>query len=176
MSIENKSQRTFKKVLLLGILGIFLLGMQSCAGEPESTEGTAMEVIPGTTFQHEGNLTFYYGDSLKTEIQIEIAETEGAITQGLMHRRSMDFDGGMLFIFSDNVIRSFWMKNTIIPLDIIYVSEDMKIVSIKDHTTPYSTDPVPSDGKIAKYVIEVNSGFAGKYGLKEGDMISFERL
>jgi hypothetical protein len=159
----------------LGILGILVLGTQGCASEPENTNQVTA-VIAGTTFQHEGNLTFNYGDSSKTDIKIEIAETEGAITQGLMHRKSMDFDKGMLFIFPDNDARSFWMKNTIIPLDILFVSEDMKIVAVKDHTTPYSTDSVPSDNKQAKYVIEVNAGFAGKFGIKVGDVVSFERL
>jgi hypothetical protein len=172
-----KKQKSWSNsVLLLGVLGILVSGIQGCASEPESTNQSTTEVIAGTTFQHEGNLIFHYGDSSKIDVLIEIAETEGAIAQGLMHRKSMDFDKGMLFIFSDNDTRSFWMKNTIIPLDIIFVSEDMKIVAVKDHTKPYSTESVPSNGKQAKYVIEVNAGFSGKFGIKEGNSISFERL
>jgi uncharacterized membrane protein (UPF0127 family) len=180
MSIRNKKQQRFSRytasLLLSGILGIGLFGVVSCANEAENTTQMTTEVIAGTTFQHEGNLTFYYGDSSETNIKIEIAETEGAITQGLMYRKSMDFDKGMLFIFPDSDTRSFWMKNTIIPLDIIFVGEDMKIVAVKDHTTPYSTDSVPSDNKQAKYVIEVNAGFAGKFGINVGDSVSVGRL
>ena len=82
----------------------------------------------------------------------------------------------MLFDYDDEDIHSFWMKNTIIPLDIIYVDAEFNIVAVKDHTTPYSTASVPSDGKAAKYVVEVNAGFAAKYGLTVGDKMSFERL
>ncbi|MFK7946465.1 MAG: DUF192 domain-containing protein [Saprospiraceae bacterium] len=162
---------------VLVAFGIFtLVGITGCASEETSSQQTEQEVMPGTTFEHEGNLSFLKGDSAITAIAIEIAETEGAITQGLMHRKSMSFNKGMLFIFPDSEERSFWMKNTIIPLDIIYVNDKLEIVSIKSHTTPFSTDSVPSDGKAAKYVIEVNAGFAGKYGIQEGDLVSFERL
>ena len=180
MSIKNKNcqrnRRFIFSLLLSSVLGLGLLSFESCANETESATQTTSEIIAGTTFEHEGNLTFHHGDSAKTDIKIEIAETEGAITQGLMHRKSMDFDKGMLFIFPDSDTRSFWMKNTIIPLDIIFVSETMEIVAIKDHTTPYSTASVPSDDKQAKYVIEVNAGFTGNVGIKVGDTVSFERL
>lgn len=178
MSIKkNKNQQHFAFTRLLStILITSLFGIIGCTNEPEPTTQTTTEAIAGTTFQHEGNLTFHHGDSATTDIEIEIAETEGAITQGLMHRKSMDFNKGMLFIFPDSDTRSFWMKNTIIPLDIIFVSEEMTIVAIKDHTTPYSTESVPSDGKQAKYVIEVNAGFTGNIGIKVGDTVTFNRL
>lgn len=173
---ENWINRAIYSVLV--IFGVFImLGISGCASEEASSEiPTQQEVIPGTIFEHEGNLNFMKGDTVITTIAIEIAETEGAITQGLMHRKSMSFNKGMLFIFPNNEERSFWMKNTIIPLDIIYINSDLEIVSIKDHTTPFSTDSVPSDGKAAQYVVEVNAGFAGKYGIKEGDSIDFKRL
>jgi uncharacterized protein len=160
----------------LAVLSVIYFG--GCKDEmPTASQQQAeTEKIAGTTFEHEGNLTFLKGDSTATVIEIEIAETEGAITQGLMHRESMDFNRGMLFIFPDNEVRSFWMKNTIIPLDIIYVASDFSIVAVKDHTTPYSMASVPSDGKPAQYVVEVNAGFAAKYGLTVGDKMSFTRL
>lgn len=181
MTSKDNRQKSNVKISIYGILiafGIFaLVGITGCASEPSSSDSqTQQEIIPGTTFEHEGNLTFTRSDSAITDIAIEIAETEGSITQGLMHRKSMPFNQGMLFIFPDSEVRSFWMKNTIIPLDIIYVNSDLEIVAIKDHTTPFSTDSVPSDDKEAKYVVEVNAGFAGKYGIKEGDKVSFERL
>lgn len=174
--IRMNSQNQIKGSNLLHVfvtLILLIIIVSGCKNEPDNVD---QEVIPGTTFQHEGNLKFYSGDSLEVPIEIEIAETEGAITQGLMHRKSMDFNRGMLFIFPDNEVRSFWMKNTIIPLDIIYVSENMKIVAIKDHTTPYTTTSIPSNNRKAKYVVEVNAGFAGKYGIKVGDSINFNRL
>lgn len=181
-SKDNKQKSSVKLMYsLLVAFGIFtLIGLIGCENEPSNDDNnnqTQQETtMPGTTFIHEGNLTFRIGDSAVTEIEIEIADTEGTITQGLMHRKSMPFNQGMLFIFPDSEPRSFWMKNTVIPLDIIYVSSDLEIVSIKDHTTPFSTDSVPSDNKSAKFVIEVNAGFAGKFGIKEGHMVSFEQF
>lgn len=173
------SKASNQKKWIQGAIYLLLVGfvwtLNSCASEESSSEPIET-IIPGTTFEHEGNLIFQYGDSATTEIKIEIAETEGAITQGLMHRKSMAFDKGMLFIFPNSETRSFWMKNTIIPLDIIYINEAKEIVSIRDHTTPYSTTSIPSDDKEAKYVVEVNAGFAGKFGLKEGDKMDFSRL
>lgn len=183
MTSKDKTKELLVKISTYSVyacLTLFLLvGFSRCSdGEPSSDnkKTTKVEVIPGTTFEHEGNLNFINTDSITTSIEIEIAETDGAINQGLMHRKSMSFNKGMLFIFPDNTTRSFWMKNTIIPLDIIYVNNDFEIVAIKDHTTPFSEASVSSDGKPAKYVVEVNAGFAGKYGIKEGDKISFERL
>ena len=178
-SKTNRPQLNIKIFVpsVLIAFGILILGMFSCVSKAPSSEKTTQEEVNSEiTFEQEGNLTFTREDSVITDIAIEIAETEAAITQGLMYRKSMSFDKGMLFIFPNSETRSFWMKNTSIPLDIIYVNSNMEIVSIKSHTTPFSTDSVPSDGKVAQYVVEVNAGFAGKYGIREGDKISFERL
>jgi uncharacterized membrane protein (UPF0127 family) len=180
--MKNQASKSWSSfVLQLSILAILSLGiLQSCANEESSETSKSSKPLPGTTFEQEGNLTFYTGEiqdsTILTEIKIEIAETEGAITQGLMHRSSMDFDKGMLFIFDDNVARSFWMKNTIISLDIIFIDINNKIVAIKENTTPYSEAQVTSNNIPAKYVLEVNAGFASKYSIKEGFEISFKRI
>ncbi len=82
---------------------------------------------------------------------------------------------GMLFVFEDATPRSFWMKNTYISLDIIYVDADKKIVSIQKSAVPLSEESLPSY-KDAMYVVEVNAGFTDKYNIKEGDQISFKEL
>lgn len=177
ISTQKKwNSSTYIMLIFIGIVGI--LGFQSCANETESSESDdeSENTLAGTTFKHEGNLTFYIGDSTTVEIEIEIADTEGSINQGMMNRTSMRFDRGMLFIFDNSETRSFWMKNTIVSLDIIYVSEELEIVSIKPNTTPYSETSISSDGKVAKYVVEVNAGFAAKYGIKVGNKISYSRL
>jgi len=169
-------------VFQLFIFSILSFGiLQSCGNEESSETSSTRKALPGTAFEHEGNL--YFGisdgenlDSGTVEIKIEIAETEGAITQGLMNRTSMDFDKGMLFIFDDNRERSFWMKNTIISLDIIFIDINNKIVAIKERTTPYSEAQVTSNNIPAKYVLEVNAGFASKHGIQVGNEISFERI
>jgi uncharacterized membrane protein (UPF0127 family) len=123
-------------------------------------------------FVKEGEVTFFKADEIVKSIDIEIANTENEIKQGLMFRQKMDEDKGMLFVFPDMQPRGFWMKNTFIPLDIIYVDADKTIVSIQKNTTPLSEQDLPSDGE-AQYVIEVNAGFSDRYGLKPGDRVDF---
>ncbi|MBX2871818.1 MAG: DUF192 domain-containing protein [Saprospiraceae bacterium] len=128
----------------------------------------------GPQFIKEGELQFLLAerDSIVEEIDIEIADTPDTRTQGLMWRRSMEDNQGMLFIMEENEPQSFWMLNTYISLDIIYVNEHKEIVSIQANTTPQSTQSVPS-GAAAKYVVEVNAGFAAEHGLEVGDRIDW---
>jgi uncharacterized membrane protein (UPF0127 family) len=76
----------------------------------------------------------------------------------------------MLFVFGHERERSFWMKNTPLPLDIIYIDDEGKVVSVAGRTTPYSTAAIPSHGP-AKYVLEVNAGFAEQHGVRPGSRI-----
>ena len=128
-------------------------------------------------FQYEGDLSFISqqnSDTIKT-IRIEIAETNRERAQGLMNRSNMNDEQGMLFIFGREQEQQFWMKNTKISLDIIYVNSNMEIVSISPHTTPFSESPIPSF-RPAKYVVEVIAGFTDQYNISEGDKITYERI
>ncbi len=127
-------------------------------------------------FRKEGMLTFLTptDDIIKT-IDIEVADTDFKRAQGLMWRRSMAENQGMLFLFPNPEFQSFWMKNTYISLDIIYVGADRRIVSIAKNTTPFSEEGVPSEG-LAQFVVEVNAGFCDKFGIKPGDKIEFSLL
>jgi uncharacterized protein len=89
-----------------------------------------------------------------------------------MYRKSMPDSCGMLFIFEEMQPLSFWMKNTHISLDILYLDNDYRIVSIAKNATPFSEVSIPS-GKDAMYVIEVNAGFCEKNKIKEGIKISY---
>jgi uncharacterized membrane protein (UPF0127 family) len=97
---------------------------------------------------------------------LEVADTPATVQYGLMRRDSMPADHGMIFVFADEAERGFWMKNTRIPLDIVYVAADGKIVSIKQ-MKPYDERTTPSDGP-AQYAIELNKGAAESVGLKPG--------
>ena len=81
----------------------------------------------------------------------------------------------MLFVFSDSQERSFWMKNTIMPLDIIYVNAKKQIITTQKNAVPYSEDSVPSNGP-AQYVVEVNAGFCDRHSIKPGDHIEWQRF
>jgi len=130
--------------------------------------------IPEPQFKKEGELEFVGKNSKEhiRKIDIEIAENDDERMQGLMYRRSMDDLKGMLFIFQREEPQSFWMKNTVIPLDILYVNSKMEIVKIFKNTVPFSEKSLPSE-KPATYVVEVAGGYTDKYGIKEGDLISF---
>ena len=102
---------------------------------------------------------------------VEVAESREKQALGLMFRESMPDDHGMVFIFPAEGIRSFWMKNTKIPLDIFYVDEDLKLVSVSENTPPCRSSRCPgypSTGP-AKYVLELNAGKAAELGVKPGD-------
>jgi uncharacterized membrane protein (UPF0127 family) len=131
-------------------------------------------------FRKDGEITFGRKDSLGKiivlhKIDIEMAVTGGQTRQGLMYRKSMDEDHGMLFVFPGMEPRSFWMKNTHIPLDILYADDKGKIVTIQANTTPFSEKSVPSIYP-AQYVVEVNAGFCERKNIREGDYISVKNL
>jgi len=97
---------------------------------------------------------------------LEIADTEASREYGLMRRDSMPAQHGMIFVFADEKDRGFWMANTRIPLDIVYVNAAGKVVSVKQ-MKPYDRTTVPSDGP-AMYAIELNKDTAEKVGVKAG--------
>jgi hypothetical protein len=90
-----------------------------------------------------------------------------------MYRRSMSDTQGMLFLFNESVPQSFWMRNTFIPLDIMFEDENLTITTIHENTQPLSDKSIPSNGN-ARYVVEVNGGFTKKHGLKIGDKINWK--
>lgn len=128
------------------------------------------------TFKQEGNLYIVKaetGDTIKA-LDIEIADNEYEITQGLMFRKSMKENRGMLFIQPQEQVQNFWMKNTHISLDIIFINSNFEIVSAQEYATPYSEASLASTAP-ALYVLEVNAGSMQKWGVKAGDKIIFNR-
>lgn len=99
-------------------------------------------------------------------IQAEIAETDAQRQRGLMFRDYLDSDAGMLFIFDQPQELSFWMKNTLIPLDILYFDAEGNLVS-STTMTPCTSDPCPGyrSGGEATYALEVNAGYVEKHGI-----------
>ena len=127
-------------------------------------------------FRKHGELVIMSADNrVKVKIDIEIAETPDEVEIGLMNRSSMRPNQGMLFVFHDEDYRSFWMKNTILPLDMIFINADMDIVTIHADTTPFSEQSYPST-RPAQYVLEVNAGFAHDHGISVGDRVFWQRM
>ncbi len=127
------------------------------------------------TIRNDGKLRFVQPDgTVCRSITIEIAETPKAHKTGLMGRTGLDDASGMLFLYDRPGYQSFWMSKTLIPLDIIFVSENGKIINIAKETEPMSEIAYHSRGP-AQYVIEVPSGFSDRYQLKEGVRIQWHR-
>jgi len=134
------------------------------------------EVRPaGPQFKKEGELALISseGDTIR-HLDIEIADIESERTIGMMHRRHMADTQGMLFIFEEEEPRSFWMHNTLIGLDIIYIKADGTIESIAKYCVPKSDRTIPSNGP-ATFVLEVIEGFCDIHGVEVGDRIEFKR-
>lgn len=126
-------------------------------------------------FREDGQLWFLdeSGKDTNLRITIEVAMTEEEIQYGMMYRRSMDELKGMLFLMKSERPQSFWMKNTYIPLDIIYINSQLRIVSIQKDAEPLSETSLPSF-EPALYVLEVNGGFCDRHNVKVGDKVYFE--
>ena len=129
------------------------------------------------SFTKEGELTLKKAtnDSIVATLDIEFANTEYETQTGLMYRRAMQINRGMLFIFENEIRRSFYMKNTEFALDIIFLNSDHEIVSIQKNAKPFDKSSLPSDAP-AKYVLEINAGLSDQWGLEVGDLIEFSKL
>lgn len=149
-------------------LAIVLLTLISCKKEQKAI--APIEV----SFTKEGELTLYKisNDSIVAKIDIEVADTDYDVQTGLMYRSSMKDSQGMLFIFNDMRERSFYMKNTEFPIDIIYLDNNKRIVSFQENAKPL--DETSLSSKVpAQYVLEVNAGLAEKWILDVGDRMEF---
>lgn len=111
----------------------------------------------------------------KNCFDVETAKTLNERARGLMFRENLSEYGGMLFIFEEEGIHPFWMKNTLIPLDIIWMDSNKKIVHINRNTPPCKTEICPSfnPNKTAKYVLEINGGLCDKLNIKEGESAEY---
>jgi len=145
--------REFVCFLLLGLA--MLQGVTACRAEPRVTIATQQ----GRT----------------VAFNVEIADSPAKRELGLQYRRDLASDHGMIFLFPAQSEQTFWMKNTPIPLDMIFISRELKIVGIVEQATPFSLDP-RSVGAPSQYVLEINGGLAKRNGIRRGDSVSFEGI
>ncbi len=111
-------------------------------------------------------------------IQVELAIDEPTRTQGLMYRDRLAEDRGMLFFFPQSGEYPFWMKNTLIPLDMIWIDDRRRIVHVASKVPPCTADPCPSypPNAAAKYVLELAAGVAAKHHLADGQVLRYEGM
>jgi uncharacterized membrane protein (UPF0127 family) len=172
---RKKKNYSFTRIVLISIAFIitfaFLVFSLYKPGKKKSTFKPTTSVTKSEpSFRKDGILSIIPSDSPPINLEIEIADDEGEIMRGLMDRLSMPENAGMFFIFDKDEPRSFWMKNTYISLDIIYINSNKEIVSIQKYTQPKTTSSIPSE-EPAMYVLEVNAGFVDKFGINAGDRI-----
>lgn len=156
-------------------LALPLLAMAACsAGGSQAEAGAAasaapavhpvsgLPVIPLTVHRAGKKLAF----------RVEVARTGAEQAQGLMFRTTLGPDEGMIFPMHPPRQASFWMRNTVIPLDIIHIGVDGRISNIHANTVPYSESPLPSEG-LVKGVLELNGGRAAELGIVPGDKVEW---
>ena len=163
-------------VVLIAFVAFFVLSNILKSNETINKDlEKAMNSKSAYSFVKEGELSFTDSKGqFSQRIDIEIADDDEQRSTGLMFRDKMDEDQGMLFIFDYEVPQAFWMHNTVLPLDILYVNSKMEIVTIAKNAKPYDDTSLPSI-KPAQYVVEVNAGYCDKFGIKEGDKIVWRR-
>ena len=152
---------------------LFILAVSITSCKEEKTNTTKDKVV--VSFKKEGTLQVKKAntDSIIKTLDIEVADNEYETQTGLMYRDKLETDNGMLFIFPNTDYRSFYMKNTKIPLDIIYIGADKSIVSFQKNAKPFDETSLPSEAP-AKYVLEINAGLSDEWQLTVGDKITFE--
>lgn len=163
---KMSTQKIIGIVLLIAAVGFFIYNNFLKEDKPK---------MDYYNFTKEGELGFT--DSLgtsKTKIDLEVADNEYERELGLMKRIEMKENQGMLFIFPDEQIRSFWMRNTLISLDMMFINAEKEIVTIHRNTTKLSDQTYPSS-KPAMYVVEVVAGFAERHNIQVGDRIDWKR-
>lgn len=142
------------KLALLAFAALFLT-MPACQAQPEVT----------ITAQNGREFTFL----------VEVADTSAKRELGLMYRRDLPSDRGMIFLFPQEVEQTFWMKNTPIPLDMIFIDSERRIVGIVEQAAPFSLEP-RSVGRPSQFVLEINGGLSKRYGIKAGDSVRFRHI
>lgn len=141
---------------------VLAVALVACGSGPARKNGmpkTAHVVVVTSTGEH--------------RVAVEVARTDEERAMGLMHRRSLAEDAGMLFIFTESDDHSFWMRNTLIPLDMIFIGEDGRVVGIVERAEPLTLTQ-RSVGKPSRYVLEVNGGWSAARGVRVGDVVRFE--
>ncbi|HVG24656.1 MAG TPA: DUF192 domain-containing protein [Thermoanaerobaculia bacterium] len=148
---------------------LVLLLALSCSNPPATTSPQTATTQPAA-----GGPRIVFPDG--STLRLEIANDDELRAQGLMFRDHLAPDAGMLFFFPREGEYGFWMKNTRIPLDMIWIDSNHRVAHVKFNVPPCHADPCPSypPNAQARYVLEVAGGVAQKHGIKAGDMLRFE--
>jgi uncharacterized protein len=164
-----KIRKIIAILIVIVFLGFFLAYMFSFYGESKN-------LVDSNKDSKNLNLLTIHAKNNDVTINVEYATTAVELAQGLMFRNSLNASSGMLFVFDDESIRTFWMKNTLIPLDMIFISSNLTIVDIVKNAQPCAQDPCQLyESKLpARYVLEVNGGFSEFQNIGEGNTVTVD--
>ena len=153
-------------------LGVAVLILLTACGMGQSPSPPATTSEPAAAGAHRVVLPDGFA------VEVEIAADDETRAQGLMYRDRLAENRGMLFFFRQTGEYPFWMKNTFIPLDIIWIDEQLRVAHVKAGVPPCQADPCPSyaPGASSKYVLELASGTAAKHGVAPGAALRFEGM
>jgi uncharacterized membrane protein (UPF0127 family) len=159
-------QRTLVPALVV-MLG-FCAGCRTTAAS-EQTDARSTTATPVPTPARVA-LTAPGQDSVT--VDVEVVQTPEARQRGLMYRKQLAPDAGMLFIFEQPAQQSFWMHNTLVPLDLIFITSDWHVLGIVENATPMTDTARSVDGS-SQYVLEVNAGYSRRHGLGAGTSVKY---
>lgn len=163
------------------IFGLFLLVLlftiTACQNENQPHAKSKQKSNNGPVFKKEGDIWLVKAATGDTIIHLDAEYAISPTDQnyGMMYRKSMSENMSMLFFRDVLEMQSFWMKNTYVSLDIIYLDENQRIVNIQKNAEPLNTKSLPSTGP-ALYVLEIKGGLSDKIGLQAGDVMYFRDL
>ena len=150
-----------RRSILIGLLALGLLAVAlgvACGGGDDA---------PLVVLRPEGRP--------EVRVRVELARTGQEHGRGLMFREHLDADAGMLFLYPAEDIRRFWMRNTLIPLDMIFISADRRVVGIVENAEPL-TETLRQVAEPSQYVLEVNGGYAAAHGITAGTPVEFRDI
>lgn len=156
---------------MIALFLVLVVSGMKCAPKSESEPDKT-----GYRFRKDGELKILSpSGEEKAGFDIEIVIGEEELKRGLKFRESMEESQGMLFIFDGNQSHGFWMQDTYIPLDMLFIDSDGNIFQIVENTVPFSEDNISAEG-LNKYTLEINAGLTKKYNIRKGDRIAWKRI
>ncbi|MGJ3258891.1 MAG: DUF192 domain-containing protein [Rhodospirillales bacterium] len=147
--------RTLRHINAIALVAALVLGVTAVAVPASQADNVSLTIETDTSAY---------------PFTVEVMRKPEDRARGLMHRKKLAESHGMLFDFGRNVIARMWMKNTFIPLDILFIRTDGTIANIARDTVPHSTEVLRSKGKV-RYVLEINAGLSMRFGITAGDKV-----
>lgn len=151
----------FKSLLIVFLMACALFGGVATAVKANVKDKKVIETLSITT-----------SDKMTYRFKIEIADTESERRHGLMNRTNLKKNEGMLFVFDEVSFQEFWMKDTLISLDILFIDEKGRITNIVEQAKPNDLTPLPSGGPV-RAALEILGGQSAKLGIKKGDLVKY---